>query len=307
MTFEANVTFLNDEFLLFRTNAVQRTRFNDEDDDEHASLLRDAGDLEIGNGGQSTPGYVAQAEAVAFRIDRLRIKVDELCEALKTEAEKPLFEDDVNVSKALSKQVGAEIADVYARIKKLRSRTESSLRGLEANLAANVVRSLSDRLQEVTESLRLSQGDHLKRVEKREAENRLYFDDFSNDETAMATSAATPNAMPMERVMTTQELLLLEEDTRHLESREREINEIVRSISDLNLVFKELAQMVSEQGSVIDRIDYNVEHTQIKVKDGLEQLKKAERYQRKNRKMKCIFILAVIVVVLLIALAIKVS
>ena len=56
------------------------------------------------------------------------------------------------------------------------------------------------------------------------------------------------------------------------------------------------------QGQVIDRIDHNIENTQIKVEAGLKQLKQADSYQKKNRKMKCIVIEAVIVIVLLFIL-----
>ena len=60
----------------------------------------------------------------------------------------------------------------------------------------------------------------------------------------------------------------------------------------------------SLQGSIIDRIDHNIENTQIKVEEGLQQLKKAEQYQKKDRKMHCIVILAVIVIILLFVLII---
>ena len=56
------------------------------------------------------------------------------------------------------------------------------------------------------------------------------------------------------------------------------------------------------QGQVVDRIDHNIESTSLKVEAGLNELKKADQYQKKNRKMKCIVIEAVIVVVLLFIL-----
>ena len=56
------------------------------------------------------------------------------------------------------------------------------------------------------------------------------------------------------------------------------------------------------QGQVVDRIDHNIENTSLKVEAGLNELKKADQYQKKNRKMKCIVIEAVIVVVLLFIL-----
>jgi len=56
------------------------------------------------------------------------------------------------------------------------------------------------------------------------------------------------------------------------------------------------------QGTLLDRIDYNVEQTATRVEKGLTQLQKAEKYQRKNRKMLVISILFVMVVILLIIL-----
>ena len=61
------------------------------------------------------------------------------------------------------------------------------------------------------------------------------------------------------------------------------------------------------QGEVVDRIEYNVEHTQMKVEAGVAELRQAERYQRKNWKMKCILVLAVVVIILLFVLMVKIS
>lgn len=56
------------------------------------------------------------------------------------------------------------------------------------------------------------------------------------------------------------------------------------------------------QGTIIDRIDYNIEHAHIRVEEGLKQLKKAEQYQKMDKKMHVIVVLAVILIVLLIIL-----
>ena len=45
----------------------------------------------------------------------------------------------------------------------------------------------------------------------------------------------------------TQELLLLEDNSKFVREREKEINVIVKSIVELNTVFKDLAHMVTEQ------------------------------------------------------------
>lgn len=56
--------------------------------------------------------------------------------------------------------------------------------------------------------------------------------------------------------------------------------------------------MVQDQGTVLDRIDYNIEQTQVQVSEGYKQLKKADSYQRANRKLYCIVILAAAIILL---------
>ncbi|XP_017485931.1 PREDICTED: syntaxin-16 [Rhagoletis zephyria] len=108
---------------------------------------------------------------------------------------------------------------------------------------------------------------------------------------------------PVSNRMTQQQLLLFEEEnTRLAMNRDEEVAKVVRSIYDLNDIFKDLSQMVQEQGTVLDRIDYNVEQTQTRVSEGLRQLQRAEAYQRKNRKMCIIMVLAAVTLFMLILL-----
>ncbi len=46
----------------------------------------------------------------------------------------------------------------------------------------------------------------------------------------------------------------------------------VRSIQDLNTIFKELATLVIDQGTILDRIDYNMEQVVERVKAGVKEL-----------------------------------
>ncbi len=46
--------------------------------------------------------------------------------------------------------------------------------------------------------------------------------------------------------------------------RDTEIQKICESIEQLAIVFKELSVMVFEQGTIIDRIDYNLEQARIR-------------------------------------------
>ena len=54
--------------------------------------------------------------------------------------------------------------------------------------------------------------------------------------------------------------------------REREINDIARGIIELADIFKELQNLVIDQGTMLDRIDYNVEKMAVNVKAAEKEL-----------------------------------
>ena len=66
-------------------------------------------------------------------------------------------------------------------------------------------------------------------------------------------------------------------------ARSREIEEIVSATSDLAALFKELSVLVIEQGTIIDRIDYNVENALESTKKGRKHLVGARKAQKSNR------------------------
>lgn len=55
--------------------------------------------------------------------------------------------------------------------------------------------------------------------------------------------------------------------------REQEINDIAKGIIELANIFKELQSMVIDQGTMLDRIDYNVEKMGVQVKEADRELK----------------------------------
>lgn len=135
----------------------------------------------------------------------------------------------------------------------------------------------------------------------------MYFDDsaIKTDFDMFENNDTIDDYFVNNKQMSQQQLLYLEEENTVIASqREQEVNSIVKSIVDLNDIFKELAQMVADQGTILDRIDYNIEQTQTQVYEGFKQLQKADNYQRKNRKMCCIIILAATTVLLIILLII---
>lgn len=73
-----------------------------------------------------------------------------------------------------------------------------------------------------------------------------------------------------------------------LKERDEEMSHIMKSVVELNSIFQEMNSLVVNQGSLLDRIDYNLETVQIKVEEGAIQLSRAEKSARSARKIKCI-------------------
>ena len=87
--------------------------------------------------------------------------------------------------------------------------------------------------------------------------------------------------------------------------REREIMDIAQGIIELADIFKELQGMIIDQGTMLDRIDYNVERMAVDVKAADKELKVASGYQRKGTKRRIIFLLILLVIGMFILLMLK--
>ena len=82
--------------------------------------------------------------------------------------------------------------------------------------------------------------------------------------------------------------------------REREIIRIAQSVNQVAQLFTELNMLVIEQGTVLDRIDYNIEQSLTKINKGVVDLEDADKESKKALTLKCIILLAIICFLLLI-------
>jgi syntaxin 16 len=90
-----------------------------------------------------------------------------------------------------------------------------------------------------------------------------------------------------------------------INQRDGEITRIAKSIEELAQIFKELAVLVIDQGTILDRIDYNMEQVLEHTKEGIVQLEKAENYQKSALPLRCIMVLVVLVIIMLGVLVLK--
>ena len=87
--------------------------------------------------------------------------------------------------------------------------------------------------------------------------------------------------------------------------RDEEITRIAKSIEELAQIFKELAVLVIDQGTILDRIDFNMESAVEHATVGISELTKAETNQKNALPMRCIIVLVVLIAIMLIVLVVK--
>lgn len=70
--------------------------------------------------------------------------------------------------------------------------------------------------------------------------------------------------------------------------KDEEIQNLVKSINDLASIFKDLSVLVIEQGTILDRIDYNVQEAKDNVQLAVKELTITQQRETSTRARSCI-------------------
>nr|XP_022335611.1 syntaxin-16-like isoform X2 [Crassostrea virginica]XP_022345186.1 syntaxin-16-like isoform X2 [Crassostrea virginica] len=300
---------LTEVFILMRNNALQsRNMFSEQMADDRMALVSGCHvDLEHGiastRSSRLPPEWVDGVEEVQFEMSRIKQKMKELATLHDRHLNRPTLDDSIQEEHTIEIMT-QEITQMFTRCQRLVQQISNrSLHGTdqEKRLSTNIVSSLVRSLQEMSTNFRKSQSVYLKKIKSREERSREFFDSSIGPDSALMQES-DPFIEHYDKGFTKAQMQIVEENSTAVRHREKEITQIVKSIQDLNDIFRDLSQMVVDQGTILDRIDYNVEHAGVQVEKGLKQLQKAEKYQKKNRKMLIIVILTCLIIILIFVL-----
>ncbi|KAL1954950.1 hypothetical protein VTO42DRAFT_408 [Malbranchea cinnamomea] len=178
----------------------------------------------------------------------------------------------------------------------------------EEVMAKNIQTSLAARVQEASAGFRKKQSTYLKKLRSLDGSSSP----LDRSSTPIQNPYTDPSLMESDADKSYSQSALLQTSQKLVSTndaaiaqREREINDIARGIIELSDIFRELQTMIIDQGTMLDRIDYNVERMVTDVKAADKELVVASGYQRRTTKRKILLLLFLLVVGMLIVLLVK--
>lgn len=299
------VRSLTESFTFMRNNAFQnRQFFPDQKNSDREGLVgkSHARDLEHGVLNEFQHEWQNLINSIQYTYSLIRQKVKEVIALHDRHLMASNLDDNLDEDQEIELQT-KELTQLFnlshGQLSRLYALKRSSkMKGSQSTkLYENMLSNLARTLQDLSLLFRKAQSDYLNKLRSRDERIRSYLSlDLSLNEPKIEKQE-DEDTYTLWEARKQKNAFLIEENTNMVVQREQEINQIVKSIHELSEIFRDVAQMVVDQGTLVDRIDYNVEHTQIYVQEGLKQLTKAQSHQAKNRKMIVILVLACLVLV----------
>eukprot|EP00277_Geminigera_cryophila_P006655 CAMPEP_0179417952 /NCGR_PEP_ID=MMETSP0799-20121207/7667_1 /TAXON_ID=46947 /ORGANISM="Geminigera cryophila, Strain CCMP2564" /LENGTH=212 /DNA_ID=CAMNT_0021191047 /DNA_START=194 /DNA_END=832 /DNA_ORIENTATION=+ len=208
--------------------------------------------------------------------EMIRTKKEDMAKHMGKSKRIGFDEDNEKRRRAEISALTDEVSDLFRNCEK---NIQGVLEGMDKKnpqdcaMRKNVQSSLATRLHELSVTFRRDQKKYLEKLRDNEAKSR-YKPTMADAEEGFEDTGFSQAQMAD-----------LEDVEISTQDREQEIEKVSEAIRDLQTIFKELAVLIIDQGSIIDRIDYNMEKTAEQTQQGKEELRKAERSHRRSPAM----------------------
>ncbi|KAL9447206.1 hypothetical protein AB3S75_014805 [Citrus x aurantiifolia] len=245
------------------------------------------------------PAWVDVSEEIATNVQRARTKMAELARA-HAKALMPSFGDGKEDQHAIE-SLTQEITNILKRSEKRLQQLSAAGPSEDSNVRKNVQRSLATDLQNLSMELRKKQSSYLKRLrQQKEGQDGVDLEmNLNGGRSRMEDDDLD------DMVFNEHQMAKLKKSEAFTVEREREIQQVVESVNELAQIMKDLSVLVIDQGTIVDRIDYNIQNVATTVDEGLKQLQKAERTQKKGGMVMCATVLVIMCFVMLVLLILK--
>ena len=147
-------------------------------------------------------------------------------------------------------------------------------------IKSNLQQALVEKVKEYTRKFKLNQEIYTKKYKELvgEDDQNLGINTFMKEE---------------EENIQKDNFLMTDNSHQILKKRDTELNKLLNSVQDLAGIFKDMQSLVMEQGSILDRIDYNIDIASSNVVKGKNSLIKANEYHKNNCFRNVIIVLLV--------------
>jgi len=302
-------------FLQLRNNCGNTNiNFADDDENDDAALISNKSSSAII---ASTPVWTTGIDLITQTLKKSQQALSQqkqlheaiLAKPLSFDGSAPQSSQQTQEQIQRTEQLTSNIRFVEKKLKsfnKWRKDNQKKISHREYVIMENISNSLADQLQTLTSNFSKQQNNFTDRLKKKNHGPKM------SSGNAFSLNATTSGQHLVDEIVDSeqpsldqvQRTMQLNEE---IEDREESITSVTKDIYELNRLFKEVAGMVIEQGSILDRIDYNIEVTADRVEQGHEELTKAREAQKKNKKLLIIMIEAGIVIFLFMILAWRLS
>jgi len=296
------------------------------EDEERSGLLGDQDAQGQLNGGHEVvemnalpPQWIDDADKVDDILDRLKPKLNQL-DKLHAKHVLPGFSDKT----AEEREIAALTAEITRELRKgqhIISKIAHVAKNLPLSTTAkedrvmiqNVQTALATKVQNVSAVFRKKQSNYLKQLRGYEVRNQDILaasgtipikDSYAsvNDDVELSQDTLATSVLHMQ---TQQQEDATGLSLEAINQRDREITNIAESITDLAGLFKDLSALVIDQGTLLDRIDYNVEMMATEMEGAVKELQTATKYQRSSGKRQVICLLVLLIIGAIIILLYK--
>ncbi|KAI9008240.1 t-SNARE [Gaertneriomyces semiglobifer] len=225
------------------------------------------------------PKWIDVVDEVDEEIDRIKARLTEL-EALHKKHLLPGFDDrrgDEQSMERLTNNIADMFRECERKVKRIADESQygrsTSTSTQNQALARNIQVSLATKLQDLSSAFRKSQSSYVQMlIACKELQGR---ETRAKDPFAMEANQPVDDD-DLDSVFTDAQMQVVQNNERAISQREKEIQDIANAMMNVADIFRELHTMVIDQGTVLDRIDYNIEQTNIHMQDAHRELTKVE-------------------------------